>query len=88
MLKCNLNEEAEACMAIFFKACGYEQGVHDVQTMWFESMSAKSYYRKGDWRRALNEFHWIDKHIDQMVQCQYDYYMYAIRKYALQAFEE
>ena len=24
MLKCNLNEEAEACMNIFFKACGYE----------------------------------------------------------------
>ena len=88
MLKVDLTEEAEACMNIFFKACGYEQTHHDVQTMWFECMSAKAYYRKKDWRNALNEFHWIDKHIEAMVNGQYDYYLYAIRKYALQAFEE
>jgi N-alpha-acetyltransferase 15/16, NatA auxiliary subunit len=88
MLKVNMTEEGEACMNIFFKACGYETGVHEVQTMWFESMSAKAYYRKKDWRNALNEFHWIDKHIEQMINGQYDYYCYAIRKYSLKAFEE
>lgn len=88
MLKVNLTEEGEACMNIFFKACGYETGVHEVQTMWFECMSAKAYFRLKNWRGALNEFHWIDKHTKAMVDNQYDYYCYAIRKYALKAFEE
>jgi len=43
MLKVDLIDQAEDTMNIFFKACGYETGVHEVQTMWFECGSGKSH---------------------------------------------
>ena len=75
-------------MDIFFSACGYETGVHEVQTMWFETHFGKSNLRTGKLRSALKDFNHIERHIEAMINGQYDYYLYSIRKYALEGFEQ
>ena len=81
-------DEAHATMDLFFSACGYETGVHEVQTMWFEAHFGKSNLRTGNYRRALKDFNYIERHVEAMANNQYDYYMYSLRKYSCQGFEE
>lgn len=88
MIKVDKIDESEATMNIFFKACGYETGVHEVQTMWFESNSGKSHQRTGKMMEALKSFNHIERHIEAMTTGQYEYYLYAMRKFALKGFEE
>jgi len=45
MTKVDMLDEAHNTMDLFFSACGYETGVHEVQTMWFEVHFGKSNLR-------------------------------------------
>ena len=88
MTKVDMLDEAHATMDMFFGACGYETGAHEVQTMWFEVHFGKSNMRQANYRKALKDFNHVDRHLEAMVNGQYDYYLYSIRKYSLQGFEE
>ena len=67
MTKVDMLEEAHATMDLFFSACGYETGVHEVQTMWFEVHSGKSNMRTGKLRQAMKDFNHIERHIEAMI---------------------
>jgi len=75
-------------MNIFVSDCGYDVNVHDNQTMWFELQCGKALLESGRYREALKEFNWVQKHLDNMYDDQFDYLNYAFRRQTILAFEE
>jgi N-alpha-acetyltransferase 15/16, NatA auxiliary subunit len=76
-------------MALFSKeSVNQELNVHDMQCMWFENECGYSYLRQGNYRLALKNFNYIEKHLEQMFEDQFDFHLYAIRKYTLNSYFE
>jgi peptide alpha-N-acetyltransferase len=72
-------------MALFSKE-GNELNVHDMQCMWYEIEVGNSYLRQGNYRLALKNFHFIERHLEQINEDQTDFHLYAIRKYTITAY--
>jgi len=53
-------------MALFSKedANTGELNVHDMQCMWYENEFGNSFLRQGNFRLALKNFNYIEKHLD------------------------
>ena len=75
-------------MDLFVKECGYDGGVHDNQTMWFEECTGRSHYANKEYRQALKEYWHVVWHAYNMHDDLQDYYGYAMRRFSLQAFED
>ena len=86
-LKAGKVDEGEEIMSIFFKDCGYESTVMDNQCIWFEQTNGTSRFRIGEYRTALKQFSYVMGHLTDMVDDQYDYYLYSLRKFTLASFE-
>lgn len=81
--------EAEAAMATFSKEKeDHTLNVHEMQCMWYEVECGKSYLRQGHLRLALKNFKYIDHHFEQIYEDQFDFHLYAIRKFTLNAYFE
>jgi len=78
-------EDAEETMALFSKE-GNELNVHDMQCLWYEIEVGQSYLRQGKYRLALKNFHFVEKHLEQICEDQSDFHLYAIRKYTIGAY--
>jgi len=63
LIKANQLEEAEEVMALFSKE-GSELNVHDMQCMWYENEVGFSHLRLGNYRMALKNFNYIEKHLE------------------------
>jgi hypothetical protein len=42
--------------------------VHEMQTLWFEVQCSKAYYRQGQYRDALKQIGYIEKHFDTIFE--------------------
>lgn len=80
-------KKGEKIMSIFFEECGYESTVHDNQCLWFETTVARGHLRLGNYRSSLKQFSYVMGHLTNMVDDQYDYYLYSQRKFTIEAFE-
>lgn len=87
LVKAGRVAKGEDVMGIFFADCGYESTVHDNQCLWFEQTVARAHLRLGAPRESLKQLSWIMGHLQSMEDDQYDYYLYSMRKFTLQAFE-
>jgi hypothetical protein len=67
MTKVDMLEEAHKTMDLFFSACGYDTGVHEVQTMWFEVHFGKSNLRTKNYQKALKDFNHVERHVRNMI---------------------
>ena len=56
-------QEAEETMSLFSKE-GNELNVHEMQCMWYENEVGNSYLRQGNYRMALKNFNYIEKHLE------------------------
>jgi len=72
-------------MALFSKE-GQELNVHDMQCMWWETEVANHHMRKKEYRLAVKNFNYIERHLEQIYEDQFDFHLYAIRKYTLAAY--
>lgn len=54
--------------------------------MWYENEVGLSYLRQGNYRLALKNFNYIEKHMEQVFEDQLDFHLYAMRKYTLNAY--
>jgi len=81
-------KEAEETMALFSKETDGSLNVHDMQCMWYETECAAAYLRQGDLRLALKNFNYIEKHFDQIYEDQFDFHLYGLRKFAINAYFE
>lgn len=75
-------------MNMFLDDCGYDVTVHDNQTLWFETAIGEACMRNNNMQKAAKEFNHVEKHFESMINDQYDYYMFMMRKFSCNAFEK
>lgn len=88
LLRNNQIAKAEEVMALFSKEKVNELNVHDMQSMWFELELAEAYFRLENYSKAADEFKWIEKHIMEMFEDQYDFHFYCFRKMNLNSYSD
>lgn len=78
---------AERTIALFTKEGADSQDVlYDMQCMWYETECAASYLRSKDYGRALKKFVAVEKHFDDILEDQFDFHTYCLRKMTLRAY--
>jgi len=87
-LKDGQTTQGKDTMDLFVKECGYDGGVHDNQTMWFEECTGRSHYANKEYRQSLKEYWHVVWHSYNMHDDLQDYYGYSMRRYSLQTFED
>lgn len=48
--------------------------------MWYEVHCGHAHYKLGEWRLALKNYQFIEKHLDMMLEDCWDFHYYAFRK--------
>ncbi|XP_022728588.1 N-terminal acetyltransferase A complex auxiliary subunit NAA15-like [Durio zibethinus] len=71
---------------LFTKDGGQHNNLHDMQCMWYELASDESYFRHGDFGRALEKFIAVEKHYADITEDQFDFHSYCLRKMAPRAY--
>jgi len=84
LLRADCVPEAEATIALFTKDGG--STLHEMQCVWFELELAASYLRTGDYGRALKNFTHVEKHFADIVEDQFDFHTYCVRKMTLREY--
>lgn len=63
-----------------------ETTLYEMQCAWYEVAAARSFLRTGEIGRCLQKTHAVDKHFEDMVEDQFDFHTYCVRKMTLRAY--
>lgn len=86
-LRANKVDVAEHTIALFTKEGADSQDVlYDMQCMWYEIESAASYFRTKQYGPCLKKLVAVDKHFADIVEDQFDFHTYCLRKMTLRAY--
>lgn len=87
-LRADMLSEAESWVGLFTRDAdsGGVQALYDMQCMWFEIGAAESHLRNGQLAQALKKFTAVERHFADMVEDQFDFHSYCIRKVTLRAY--
>lgn len=62
------------------------QALYEMQASWYELESADTFLRAGDLSKALKRYRAIRRHYDDMVEDQFDFHTYCLRKVTLRSY--
>ena len=85
-LRADRIEEAIATISLFTKDGDGHSNLVDMQCMWYALELAHSHLRLGEYGKALKNFTACDKHFTDIVEDQFDFHTYCIRKMTLRAY--
>lgn len=87
MLRANKIEEAEEICAKFTRdGVSAMENLNEMQCMWFQTECALSYQRTERWGDALKKCHEIDRHFSEIIEDQFDFHTYCMRKMTLRSY--
>lgn len=87
MLKGNLVQEAaDMCSKFTREGVPAVDNLNEMQCMWFQTEAAEAYKRMGKWGEALKKCHEIDRHFTEIIEDQFDFHTYCMRKMTLRAY--
>lgn len=87
MLRANMVSEAEDMCAKFTReGVPAMENLNEMQCMWFQTECALAYKRMGQWGNALKKCHEIERHFDEIVEDQFDFHTYCLRKMTLKSY--
>ncbi|KAK3099145.1 hypothetical protein FSP39_000123, partial [Pinctada imbricata] len=87
MLKANLvSEAADMCSKFTREGVPAVDNLNEMQCMWFQTEAAEAYKRMGKWGEALKKCHEIDRHFTEIIEDQFDFHTYCMRKMTLRAY--
>ncbi|XP_052228174.1 N-alpha-acetyltransferase 15, NatA auxiliary subunit-like isoform X2 [Dreissena polymorpha] len=87
MLRANLLQEAaDMCSKFTREGVSAVDNLNEMQCMWFQTECAAAYQRLGKWGEALKKCHEIDRHFTEIVEDQFDFHTYCMRKMTLRAY--
>lgn len=89
MLRANKIKEAEEMCGKFTReGVPAMENLNEMQCMWFQTECALAYKRMGQWGNALKKCHEIERHFDEIVEDQFDFHTYCLRKMTLRSYVE
>lgn len=89
MLRANkLKEAEEMCQKFTREGVSAMENLNEMQCMWFQTESALAYQRLGQWGESLKKCHEIDRHFSEIIEDQFDFHTYCMRKMTLRSYVE
>lgn len=87
-LRADKVETAEKTIALFTSKEGADpqETLFDMQCMWYETECGRSFIRQGDYGRALKKLTAVEKHFADIVEDQFDFHTYCLRKMTLRTY--
>ncbi|KFB46843.1 AGAP002284-PA-like protein [Anopheles sinensis] len=87
MLRANQITEAEEICAKFTReGVSPMENLNEMQCMWFQTECALAYQRLEKWGDALKKCHEVDRHFSEIVEDQFDFHTYCMRKMTLRSY--
>ena len=87
MLRADLIDTAVKTIGLFTKSPDDDRSnLYDMQCCWYALEIAHSHLRLGEYGKALKNFTAVDKHFNDIVEDQFDFHTYCIRKMTLRAY--
>ncbi|XP_011207127.2 N-alpha-acetyltransferase 16, NatA auxiliary subunit [Bactrocera dorsalis] len=87
MLRANMVKEAEEiCSKFTREGVTAMENLNEMQCMWFQTECALAYQRMGRWGDALKKCHEVDRHFSEIIEDQFDFHTYCMRKMTLRAY--
>ncbi|EFA02495.1 N-alpha-acetyltransferase 16, NatA auxiliary subunit isoform X2 [Tribolium castaneum] len=87
MLRANRVKEAEDTCAKFTReGVSAMENLNEMQCMWFETECALAYQRLGKYGEALKKCHETDRHFSEIIEDQFDFHTYCMRKMTLRSY--
>jgi len=87
MLRANKVADAEAMCGKFTReGVPAMDNLNEMQCMWFQSECALAYQRLGQFGESLKKCSEIDRHFTEIIEDQFDFHTYCMRKMTLKAY--
>ncbi|KAK2165073.1 hypothetical protein LSH36_55g06042 [Paralvinella palmiformis] len=87
MLRADMVKEAEdMCSKFTREGVSAMENLNEMQCMWFQIECALSYQRVGKYGDALKKCIEIDRHFTEIIEDQFDFHTYCMRKMTLRAY--
>ena len=87
LLRANRVQEAEAmCSKFTREGVPAMDNLNEMQCMWFQSECALAFQRTGQYGEALKKCYEIDRHFTEIVEDQFDFHTYCMRKMTLKSY--
>lgn len=87
MLRANMVKEAEEICAKFTREdVPAMENLNEMQCMWFQTECALAFKRLEKWGDSLKKCHEIDRHFSEIIEDQFDFHTYCMRKMTLRAY--
>lgn len=87
MLRANMVKEAEEmCSKFTREGVSAMENLNEMQCMWFQTECAQAYQRLERWGDSLKKCHEIDRHFSEIIEDQFDFHTYCMRKMTLRAY--
>jgi len=87
LLRANKAQEAEAMCAKFTReGVPAMDNLNEMQCMWFQTECALGFQRQGKWGEALKKCIEIDRHFTEIIEDQFDFHTYCMRKMTLRSY--
>lgn len=87
MLRVNMIREAEHTCAKFTReGISAMENLNEMQCMWFQTECALAFQRLEKWGEALKKCHEVDRHFSEIIEDQFDFHAYCMRKMTLRSY--
>lgn len=87
MLAANMVQPAqEMCSKFTREGVSAIENLNEMQCMWFQTDCAHSYFRLGLFGHALKMCHQVDRHFTEIIEDQFDFHTYCMRKMTLRSY--
>merc|ERR1712083_1267479 len=87
MLRANMVSDAEAmCSKFTREGTSANDNLNEMQCMWYQTECAAAEHRKGNHGAALKLCHQIDRHFTEILEDQFDFHTYCLRKMTLRSY--
>lgn len=87
MLRANRIKEAEEICAKFTREdAPAMENLNEMQCMWFQTECALAFRNMGEYGESLKKCHEIERHFAEIIEDQFDFHTYCMRKMTLRAY--
>jgi len=87
MLRASKVKDAEVmCSKFTREGVPAMENLNEMQCMWFQTECARAYQRLGQYGEALKKCIEIDRHFTEIIEDQFDFHTYCMRKMTLKAY--